>query len=54
MRSACTRFQDEIVDDPVIGFYERGRRLEIVTYSDPGFRLLFLRKHYRYMPRWVP
>ena len=32
----CTRFQDEIVGDPVIGFYERGRRIEIVTYSDPG------------------
>ncbi|MFQ5943070.1 MAG: NADH-quinone oxidoreductase subunit NuoG [Anaerolineales bacterium] len=37
----CTRFQDEIVDDPVIGFYERGRRLEIVTYSDPGFDSYF-------------
>lgn len=33
----CTRFQDEIVNDPVIGFYNRGRRLEIVTFSDPGF-----------------
>src|SRR5579859_1266819 len=33
----CTRFQDEVVDDPVIGFYERGRHLEIVTFSDPGF-----------------
>ena len=33
----CTRFQSEIVDDPVIGFYNRGRSLEIVTYSDPGF-----------------
>ena len=37
----CTRFQDEIVDDPVIGFYERGRRIEIVTYSDPGFDSIF-------------
>ena len=37
----CTRFQEEIVDDPVIGFYERGRRLEIVTYSDPGFDSYF-------------
>ncbi|MCH6552092.1 MAG: (2Fe-2S)-binding protein, partial [Planctomycetes bacterium] len=37
----CTRFQDEIVGDPVIGFYERGRRLEIVTYSDPGFDSYF-------------
>ena len=33
----CTRFQDEIVDDPVIGFFNRGRALEIVTFSDPGF-----------------
>src|SRR5258707_11655929 len=33
----CTRFQDEVVDDPVIGFYERGRHLEIVTFSEPGF-----------------
>ena len=37
----CTRFQDEIVGDPVIGFYERGRRLEIITYSDPGFDSYF-------------
>jgi len=33
----CVRFQAEIVDDPVIGFFNRGRSLEIVTYSDPGF-----------------
>lgn len=33
----CTRFQTEVVDDPVIGFSERGRSLEIVTFSDPGF-----------------
>lgn len=33
----CTRFQSEIVDDPVIAFHNRGRRLEIVTLSDPGF-----------------
>lgn len=33
----CTRFQSEVVDDPVIGFSERGRSLEIVTFSDPGF-----------------
>jgi NADH-quinone oxidoreductase subunit G len=37
----CIRFQDEIVDDPVIGFYSRGRSLEIVTYSDPGFNSYF-------------
>ena len=33
----CTRFQSEIVDDPVIAFHNRGRRLEIVTLSEPGF-----------------
>jgi NADH-quinone oxidoreductase subunit G len=33
----CTRFQAELVDDPVIGFHNRGRSLEIITYSDPGF-----------------
>ncbi|KAA3664676.1 MAG: NADH dehydrogenase (quinone) subunit G, partial [Chloroflexi bacterium] len=33
----CIRFQDEVVDDPVIQFHERGRHTEIVTYSDPGF-----------------
>jgi len=33
----CVRFQDEIVDDPVIAFHNRGRHLEIVTMSDPGF-----------------
>lgn len=33
----CTRFQAELVDDPVIHFHNRGRSLEIVTMSDPGF-----------------
>ena len=33
----CTRFSDEVADDHVLGFYERGRRLEIATFSDPGF-----------------
>ncbi|MFN2224213.1 MAG: NADH-quinone oxidoreductase subunit NuoG [Candidatus Promineifilaceae bacterium] len=33
----CTRFQDEIAGDPVIAFHNRGRRLEIVTMSEPGF-----------------
>lgn len=37
----CVRFQDEIVDDPVIGFYHRGRSLEIVSFSDPGFDSYF-------------
>jgi len=37
----CVRFQEQIVDDPVIGFYNRGRALEIVTYSEPGFDSIF-------------
>ncbi len=37
----CVRFQDEVVDDPVIGFSQRGRSLEIVTYSEPGFDSYF-------------
>lgn len=37
----CVRFQDEIVDDPVIGFFNRGRSLEIVSFSDPGFDSIF-------------
>ena len=37
----CVRFQDEIVDDAVIGFEQRGRSLQIVTYSDPGFDSYF-------------
>ena len=37
----CVRFQEEIVDDPVIGFFNRGRALEIVTYSEPGFDSYF-------------
>ena len=37
----CVRFQTEIADDPVIGFYQRGRSLEIVTNSEPGFDSIF-------------
>jgi len=37
----CTRFQEDIAGDPVIGFEERGRKLQIVTYSDPGFDSYF-------------
>lgn len=37
----CVRFQDELVDDPVIGFEHRGRALQIVTYSEPGFDSYF-------------
>jgi NADH-quinone oxidoreductase subunit G len=37
----CVRFQSDIADDPVIGFYNRGRSLEIATFSDPGFDSYF-------------
>lgn len=37
----CVRFQDEIVDDPVIAFSQRGRALQIVTFSQPGFDSYF-------------
>jgi NADH-quinone oxidoreductase subunit G len=37
----CTRFQSEVVDDPVIGFDQRGRKLQIITFSDPGFDSYF-------------
>jgi len=37
----CIRFQDVIADDPVIAFSERGRKLEIVTHSEPGFDSYF-------------
>src|SRR5512139_3019291 len=37
----CVRFQTEIVDDPVIGFNNRGRSWEIITSSDPGFDSYF-------------
>jgi NADH-quinone oxidoreductase subunit G len=33
----CIRFQDEIADQPVLGFADRGRALEIVTLDDPPF-----------------
>jgi len=37
----CTRFQEEIVGDDVLAFHERGRRLQIVTVSDPEFDTYF-------------
>jgi NADH-quinone oxidoreductase subunit G len=37
----CIRFQDEIVGDPVIGFSQRGRSLQIVTFSEPSFDSYF-------------
>ncbi|MCD4686431.1 MAG: NADH-quinone oxidoreductase subunit NuoG [Anaerolineae bacterium] len=37
----CTRFCDEVTGDAVIAFHERGRRLQIVTISDPPFDTKF-------------
>ena len=37
----CVRFQEQVVDDPVIGFYNRGRSIEITTFSEPGFDSVF-------------
>src|SRR5512142_464089 len=37
----CIRFQDEIVGDSVLGFDERGRAMQIITSSDPGFDSIF-------------
>ncbi|MCX8025299.1 MAG: 2Fe-2S iron-sulfur cluster-binding protein, partial [Thermanaerothrix sp.] len=37
----CVRFQSTVVDDPVIAFSQRGRALQIVTFSEPGFDSYF-------------
>jgi NADH-quinone oxidoreductase subunit G len=37
----CVRFQDEVVGDPVLGFDERGRSMQIVSLSEPGFNSVF-------------
>jgi NADH-quinone oxidoreductase subunit G len=39
--SRCVRFQRDIAGDPVLAFSQRGRNLEIVTCSDPGFDSYF-------------
>jgi NADH-quinone oxidoreductase subunit G len=39
--SRCVRFQNDIAGDPVIGFSQRGRALQIVTFSEPGFDSYF-------------
>jgi NADH-quinone oxidoreductase subunit G len=41
MCSRCVRFEDEIADDHVLAVHERGRMVEIVTMSDPGFDSYF-------------
>jgi len=37
----CIRFQDEIAADGVLGFENRGRGMEIVSFSDPPFDSYF-------------
>lgn len=37
----CIRFQDQIAGEPVLGFYNRGRATDIITFSDPGFDSIF-------------
>lgn len=37
----CVRFQNLIVDNPVIAFTNRGRSMEIFTNSEPGFNSYF-------------
>jgi len=39
--SRCIRFQDEIADDQVLQFFQRGRDMEIVTFSDPPMNTYF-------------
>jgi len=37
----CIRFQDDIAGDAVIDFDQRGRSIQIVSLSDPGFDSVF-------------
>jgi NADH-quinone oxidoreductase subunit G len=37
----CIRFQDEVAGESVLGFAERGRSMQIVSVSDPGFDSIF-------------
>ena len=37
----CIRFQDEIAGEAVLGFYQRGRAMQIFTNSEPGFDSIF-------------
>ena len=37
----CIRFQEEIVGEPVLAFYQRGRNTDIFTNSEPGFDSVF-------------
>ena len=37
----CIRFQDKVAGDAVLGFYQRSRATDIVTFSEPGFDSVF-------------
>jgi len=37
----CVRFQDEVVGEAVLGFDDRGRAMQIISLSDPGFDSVF-------------
>lgn len=37
----CIRFQDEIAGESVLGFDDRGRNMQIISVSDPGFDSVF-------------
>ncbi len=37
----CVRFEHDLAGDPVINFSQRGRALEIITTSEPGFDSIF-------------
>ncbi len=37
----CIRFQDSVVGEPVLAFYQRGRSTDIITRSDPPFDSIF-------------
>ena len=39
--SRCIRFQDDVADDHVLQFHDRGRHMEIITMSEPGFDSYF-------------
>jgi polyferredoxin len=46
----CIRFQDDIVDDPVIGFSQRGRALGNHHLFRSWLRFVFLRQYHRCLP----
>ncbi len=37
----CIRYQDEIAGDPVLEFDQRGRAMQIISTSEPGFDSIF-------------